>query len=137
MDAWWSQTVTEAQKKEVIYAIQSELGFFGKVSTRSWGDVTSIELSQNNKKVFSFQIATRSIQLENSVSAGWIDIPIDSLTDLIASKMIALVERGAPRDFLDIYTLCTTGISNLGKYFFLWGYVLARSCFTTRSHARV
>jgi hypothetical protein len=120
VDAWWSQTVTEAQKKEVIYAIQSELESFGKVSTRSWGDVTSIELSQNNKKVFSFQIATRSVQLEQSVSAGWIDIPLDSLTDLIASKMVALVERGAPRDFLDIYTLCMKGFLTINSCWDLW-----------------
>jgi predicted nucleotidyltransferase component of viral defense system len=31
---------------------------------------------------------------------------LDSLPDLVASKMVALVERGAPRDFRDIYALC-------------------------------
>jgi hypothetical protein len=31
---------------------------------------------------------------------------VDSLPDLVASKMVALVERGAPREFRDIYTLC-------------------------------
>jgi predicted nucleotidyltransferase component of viral defense system len=30
---------------------------------------------------------------------------IDSFGDLVASKMVALVERGAPRDFFDIFTL--------------------------------
>lgn len=120
VDAWWSQTVTEAQKKEVIYAIQSELESFGRVFTRSWGDVTSIELSQNNKKVFSFQIATRSVQLEQSISAGWIAIPLDSLTDLAASKMVALVERGSPRDFLDIYMLCRTGLLTINNCWDLW-----------------
>ena len=120
VDAWWSQTVTDAQKKEVIYAIQSELESFGRVSTRSWGDVVSIELSQKNKKVFSFQIAARSIQLKRTISAGWIEIPLDSLTDLIASKMVALVERGAPRDFLDIYTLCTTGLMTIDDCWDLW-----------------
>jgi hypothetical protein len=29
--------------------------------------------------------------------------------DLVASKMVALVERGAPRDFRDIYALCQEG----------------------------
>jgi hypothetical protein len=33
-------------------------------------------------------------------------ILLDSFVDLIASKMVALVERGAPRDFRDIYEVC-------------------------------
>lgn len=35
----------------------------------------------------------------------WKDILLDSFEDLVASKMVALVERGTPRDFLDIYRL--------------------------------
>ena len=31
---------------------------------------------------------------------------LDSLIDLVASKMVALVERGAPRDFRDIHQVC-------------------------------
>jgi hypothetical protein len=48
--------------------------------------------------------ARRSARLEEPVPAGWIDIPLDSLADLVASKIAALIERGAPHDFLAIQT---------------------------------
>jgi predicted nucleotidyltransferase component of viral defense system len=82
--------------------------------------VDSIELDQQGKTVFSFQIARRSAHLEEPVSAGWIDVPLDSLTDLVASKMVALVERGAPRDLLDIYTLCHSGLYQVAECWDLW-----------------
>jgi hypothetical protein len=78
------------------------------------------QLSQDGKTVFSFQIAERSARLEEPVSAGWIDVPLDSLADLVAGKMVALVERGAPRDFLDIYTLCHAGMLNVSDCWELW-----------------
>jgi hypothetical protein len=48
-------------------------------------------LLQAGHKVFSFQIAQRSAQLEPSKPAPWIDVPLDSFPDLVASKMVALV----------------------------------------------
>jgi predicted nucleotidyltransferase component of viral defense system len=82
--------------------------------------VDSVELHQDGKTVFSFQVARRSARLEESISAGWIDVPLDSLADLVASKMTALVERGAPRDFLDIYTLCQAGLISIAGCWALW-----------------
>jgi len=120
VDAWWSWALTEAQKQEVTRTLETTLAAFGLVHIRSWGDVVSIELSQDGKKVFSFQIAARSIRLEETISAGWIDVPLDSLTDLTASKMVALIERGAPRDFLDIYTICRAGVVNMSECWALW-----------------
>jgi hypothetical protein len=70
--------------------------------------------------VFSFQIARRSARLEEPVSAGWIDVPLDSLPDLVAGKMVALVERGAPRDFLDIYTICQSGLFQVTDCWEFW-----------------
>ena len=89
-----------------MQVLETSLSGFGKVRVRAWGDVVSVELSQEGKTVFSFQIADRTLRLEESILAGWIEVPLDSLADLVASKMNALVERGTPRDFLDIYTLC-------------------------------
>lgn len=120
VDAWWSIHLTAEQKREVTQNIETTLNTFGSVRIRAWGDVTSIELSQDGKTVFSFQIATRTIHLEESVSAGWIDVPLDSLSDLVASKMTALVERGAPRDFLDVYTLCQSGVVKISECWALW-----------------
>jgi predicted nucleotidyltransferase component of viral defense system len=70
--------------------------------------------------VFSFQVAIRSAQIEPVTTAPWVDISLDSLTDLVASKMVALVERGAPRDFRDIYTLCQRGQVTARECWRLW-----------------
>jgi len=72
------------------------------------------------KTVFSFQIASRSAQLAAPEQLPWADVSLDSLTDLIASKMAALVERGAPRDFRDIYTLCDSGLTSARDCWSLW-----------------
>jgi hypothetical protein len=47
-------------------------------------------------------------------------IALDSLPDLVASKMVALVERGAPRDFRDIYYLCHAGLMAPADCWKLW-----------------
>jgi hypothetical protein len=36
---------------------------------------------------------------------------LDSFPGLVASKMVALVERGAPRDFRDIHAVCHAGLT--------------------------
>ena len=120
VDAWWTEPLTETQKREVIKAIESTLSVFGNVHVRAWGDVVSVELVLAGKTVFTFQIASRSARLEDPISAGWIDVPLDSLSDLVASKMVALVERGAPRDFLDIYTLCQSKVTSMNECWELW-----------------
>ncbi len=120
VDAWWHGSLTEHQKQEVVEVLKATLAAFGRVNMRAWGDVVSIELSQDGKTVFSFQIAARTAILEEPISAGWIDFPLDSLSDLAASKMVALVERGAPRDFLDIYTLCQAGLLQIDECWQLW-----------------
>jgi len=120
VDAWWSESVTEDQKQAVLRSLETTLSAFGNVRVRSWGDVDSMELSQDGKTVFSFQMARRSVRLEEPVSAGWIDVPLDSLVDLAASKMVALVERGAPRDFLDIFSVCQAGLLSMAECWALW-----------------
>lgn len=120
VDAWWSKPPTDREKQEVTGTLETALATFGEVNVRAWGDVVSVELSRDGKSSFSFQIAERTVRLEEPVSAGWIDIPLDSLSDLVASKMVALVERGAPRDFLDIYTICHVGLLNVNDCWELW-----------------
>jgi len=120
VDAWWSETLTETQRREVTQTLEQALTAHGDVRVRAWGDVVSVELLQDGKTVFSFQIAARSARLEESTSAGWIDVPLDSLSDLVASKMVALVERGAPRDFLDIFTVCQAGVLSVSECWALW-----------------
>ena len=120
VDAWWAESLTEEQKSNVTRTLVMSLSNFGSVRVRKWGEVVSVELSQEGKTVFSFQIASRTIRLEEPVLAGWIDVPLDSLADLSASKMTALVERGAPRDFLDIFSLCRAELLTVNECWALW-----------------
>ena len=120
VDAWWDPSATGEDQRQVTSLLENTLRTFGEVHTRSWGDVVSIELKSDSKKVFTFQIARRSAQLEPSVPSPWYDIPLDSLNDLVANKMVALVERGAPRDFLDIYHLCQEGLYTSEQCWQLW-----------------
>jgi hypothetical protein len=123
VDAWWDEACTSDERQAVIRCLEEALHPFGSVRTRRWGEVVSIELTPKGEKqvVFSFQIASRSIQLEPSVPAPWPDtLRLDAFPDLVASKMVALVERGAPRDFRDIYALCQAGLTNPSECWQLW-----------------
>ena len=120
VDAWWEPAATEEERQQVIAAIRAALEAEGQVRVRTWGDVVSIELLRGNKKTFSFQIARRSARLLPSQPAPWIDVLLDSFSDLVANKMVALVERGAPRDFRDVYSLCHAGLTTATDCWRLW-----------------
>ncbi len=120
VDAWWTLEASEEDRRRVVEVIQETLQSFGTVRVRAWGDMVSVELLQEGQTVFSFQVARRSAQLEPSRPAPWVDVLLDSLEDVVASKMVALVERGAPRDFLDIYTLCQANVMTPAQCWTLW-----------------
>ncbi len=120
MDAWWAPGATAEDRRRVIEVVEATLQPFGQVKTRTWGDVISVELMREGKTVFSFQVARRSAQLEPSAPAPWTDVLLDSFPDLLASKMVALVERGAPRDFRDVYALCQAGLTTPQGCWELW-----------------
>lgn len=121
VDAWWVEPVTREDRQQVIATVGNALGEFGSVNIRAWGDVQSVELAMAGKTIFSFQIARRSAELHGPVTSPWPgDIWLDSLEDLIASKMVALVERGAPRDFRDVYTLCQNRLTDVSRCWALW-----------------
>lgn len=120
VDAWWDASATSQEKDQVVAALERALDPYGRVQRRTWGDVVSIELLQADITVFSFQIAQRSAQLLPSVSAIWIDVSLDSFPDLVASKMVALIERGAPRDFRDIHALCHADLTTPEACWDIW-----------------
>ena len=120
VDAWWVPGVSSEDRERVIGVVKAALQPYGEVRTRTWGDVVSVELVQEGQTVFTFQIADRTAQLEPSHPVPWVDVLLDSLPDLIASKMVALVERGAPRDFRDVYTLCQAGLATPEECWSLW-----------------
>ncbi|OGJ86651.1 MAG: hypothetical protein A2268_13170 [Candidatus Raymondbacteria bacterium RifOxyA12_full_50_37] len=121
IDAWWNEKAGLEQREKVITVIKAVLVKFGLVQVRAWGDVTSIDLQQEGRAVFSFQIAMRSALLEHSSPSPWPGIEVDSFSDLVASKMSALIERGAPRDFRDIYSLCLNKLISPKECWELWG----------------
>jgi len=120
VDAWWQPSTTSAQQTQLLTIIEKTLREFGAVRRREWGDVISLELIRENRTAFSFQIAHRSTQLETAVPAPWTAIWLDSFADLVASKMVALVERGAPRDFRDIYVICQENLISPADCWALW-----------------
>lgn len=120
VDAWWDPTATEADHRQVVDTVRGTLEGMGEVRVRSWGEVVSVELKRDGRKVFSFQIAHRAAQLEPSRPAPWKNVLLDSFDDLVASKMVALVERGAPRDFRDIHAVCQAGLVTPTECWQLW-----------------
>jgi hypothetical protein len=82
--------------------------------------VVSVECRQEGRTGFSFQIAQRSAQLQASEPAPWADVLLDSFPDLVASKMVELVERGAPRDIRDIHALCQANLITSAECWRLW-----------------
>ena len=88
VDAWWVTSATAEEQRQVIEVIEQTLAPFGQVRRRAWGDVVSIELRQQKRTLFSFQIARRSAQLEPSGLAPGTKVLLDSFSDLVASKMV-------------------------------------------------
>lgn len=121
VDAWWDDLAGSEERSRVIQAVVRALERFGEVRTRSWGDVTSVESLQEGAVVFSFQVARRWALLRQPVEAPWpAGLRVDSFEDLAASKMEALVARGAPRDFRDVHTLCARLAASPEDLWVLW-----------------
>jgi hypothetical protein len=120
VDAWWTESASEADKTCVLDRIRAALEPFGVVSRREHGEVVSIELEELGRTVFSFQVARRSAQIGASQPSPWPPVGLDSFEDLVATKMAALIARGAPRDFLDIRELCRVGLASVGECWRLW-----------------
>jgi hypothetical protein len=108
LDAWWATAPTAAARHLIATSLQvvaTRHGLF--FHSRSWGETESFELTDGQRKIFSLQIAARDRFLDAPIEAAWPPVQIETLRDNIASKMTALVERGAPRDLRDIHHLCS------------------------------
>ncbi len=92
----------------------------------SLSEVVSIELQANRKTVFSFQVAPRDIELEPPLVARspFAPVPLETLADNLGAKMTALVGRGAPRDFQDVYNVVRTEIAHPDE---LWALFSAKN----------
>ncbi len=125
IDAWWDiSTSPSGQKaalekiKEVMqaFAVESDVEFY----ERSSALVYSAELQRNRKTFFSFQIADRECQLQEPLDVPWTPIKIEQLVDNVGEKMNALVNRGAPRDFVDIRAVVVSNIFTVDEVWSLW-----------------
>jgi predicted nucleotidyltransferase component of viral defense system len=115
IDVWWTPDAREKDRESVINLINTTLENFGNVRIRRFGDVVSLDLRQQNKVVFNFQIANRSAIIREPIESPWSPVTLDSFDDLVASKMTALIDRGAPRDFLDIYEICNKNLVTISR----------------------
>jgi hypothetical protein len=129
IDAWWHQRTSEAERAGAIERLRSiarnvatEHGLSYKERPRASNDVVSLELSRGSTKTFAFQIAPRTIELDPPLvdRSPWAPIPMETLRDNIGSKMTALVGRGAPRDFQDVYALTRAGLVTIEEAWGIW-----------------
>jgi hypothetical protein len=121
VDAWWKTGRTE-RTLERLRAVMAGVGERHglTLSEREWGETVSFELSAEDRRVFSFQIAVRSVGLEPPLPSPWNPVLIEGLADNVGSKMNAVVNRGAPRDFLDVRELVTRGVARVEQCWDWW-----------------
>ena len=125
VDAWWSSESTEQDRAEVRAAVDSILAqICGRHRLQShrrrFGDTESWELLRDGVKIFSLQIAARTFQLFPYLSSPWPPLRIETLAENAASKMNALVQRGAPRDFVDVRQLVVSALATPAECWGLW-----------------
>lgn len=95
-DAWWNEGTDPVERAAILEEIH-------ELRRRAWNEVASLDLVRGTNKLFSFQISVRTTRLADYLASPFGDVAIESLEENVASKMSALVGRGAPRDFRDIY----------------------------------
>jgi hypothetical protein len=123
--AWWDQAGGKTESgvqaaREAMNAVARKRGFL--LRERERGDVFYFTLHDpaDDRAVFSFQIAERSKQLAEPLASPYPPIMIEAIEDNVAAKMTALVSRGAPRDFMDIYSIVQRGLCGASEAWHLW-----------------
>jgi Nucleotidyl transferase AbiEii toxin, Type IV TA system len=129
IDGWWWQGISTEQRDLARSAIQEAAAEVAadhglSIRRRSWGDTEAFDLqrpdSDGARTVFSVQIAERTVELDSPVVSPWPPIRIETLRDNLGSKMNALVARGAPRDFRDVYEVVQADLATVSELWDLW-----------------
>jgi hypothetical protein len=121
LDGWWRDQArheTLALLEEITQTLGAERGWAYR--RRAFGDTQSFELAHENQKVFTIQIALRSVALDMPLASAWAPVLIETFRDNLASKLNALVGRGAPRDFRDVFEVCHRGLATPQECWTLW-----------------
>lgn len=121
IDAWWKTRAnhsTELAIEEAMCSVATEEAL--EFQKRTFGDTLSFEMLRANRRVFSFQIAVRSVELASPVDSPWPPMLIETLADNVGAKMNALADRGSPRDFLDIRRVVEAGLVSILRCWELW-----------------
>jgi len=121
IDAWWrhrANVETEKAIRRVMQEVGAERN--ARYQERRFGETISFEIAEPDRRRMSFQIAVRDIAIDAPQASPWNPILIETLRDNIASKMNALVRRGAPRDFLDIRMAVDSGMVSKEECWQLW-----------------
>lgn len=121
IDAWW-KTRANPDTEQVIRAAMRQVANHEsfELRERRFGETVSFELVRDGRRQFSFQIAVRSVGLDEPAISAWPPILIETLADNIGSKMNALVDRGSPRDFMDIKQVVDSGLLSVTSCWSLW-----------------
>ena len=125
IDAWWDETAGAREQAAARQVLSQALSTVAQrrgltVAQRRFGDTESWELCRDRQKVFSFQISVRTVRLAPYLPSPWPPVQIESLPDNVGSKMNALVQRGAPRDFADVRQLVESGLVNAADCWDAW-----------------
>ncbi len=127
LDAWWAPNTTLPEREAALRAFRDLLQSIATrhgllLNERRYSDVASLELHDpaRRKAVCSLQVASRDRYIGSPAPTVWPPLQIEALTDTLASKMTALIARGAPRDMLDVYTACHHGLATVGELWALW-----------------
>jgi len=121
IDAWWRGRADPAAEQVIRQVMQQVAGDVRMaLRERRFGDTLSFELVQEGQQRFSFQIAVRSIAVEEPQPSAWPPLRVETLADNIGAKMNALVNRGAPRDFLDVHAVIDAGLLTPRRCWELW-----------------
>ena len=122
IDAWWLGFPDEDIRRLLRDAIAKVAKAHGySLDHRRFGATDSFEYCNavTGKREFSFQIAVRDVELDEPLPSPWPPLRIETLRDNIGAKMNALVNRGAPRDFIDIHRVVTDGLLSVAD---CWGF---------------
>jgi hypothetical protein len=125
VDAWWDSAGGERDREAARKALGEVLTGIGRghgfeLVCRRFGDTESCVMSRAGKRVFSFQISARTVQLDPYQPSPWPPLQIETLADNVGSKMNALVQRAAPRDFVDVKHLVASGLVTPAECWHLW-----------------